>query len=554
MPFYLLSRNASEDEAIPYQRAFVRCRDLNTSQGLSSISGAFIDPQDHQERRLGLKKTSLGLSYWAGNFTGGEIMMTDGWWDKALADEKEIYLREKQRKADKAAASAKAQALANDEKAKAEQECAAKKALQEAKALKCNYEILKISGISSETAKTLDISAKAVLPEGLVELLGGERNTHREIEMKPAGAMVGPCNVHKGFTFDFVPTAATVRKITMNDSGLKFVLKSTLPHNWFDYTRQHLMLHHPPAKQTVVLKRCGHTETVTFAVYPNIEFKLSVKVKFPDKRLKGKDAEANPNDWMPISNFKQSYDGEDSDFGTNVRNVLKKVEEVKTVADNINSWVKQSFGEALAIDLIWPTLSFEGSWGYDENKKTHRVERKGSIKLSAEPLVGVKFSADLLSTAAAAIGIPPAVQKLPIWVKKVTRNAAEVKVSLVVSLTVDVRISWEYDLVGQSEYKIVMPFELAVVLTAEAGIDAKYFMVKASIGGKGSAKLIFGFTFKEIFPFKGDFKVKFDGATVEFYGEIEGGVWIFKSKKEFKDVYPLFDPRDIWQHSIGGGE
>ena len=218
---------------IPWNRAFSRAHTMASQH--YAWNHAFLSPEDHNERRKGLKRTFLGTSIGAGNFSDLEIQETDSMWDDAYKIEKAIYQKEKKKEQRDKQAAAKKQAVANTQKAKAVQQCAAAKkqaAKDAARAQKCNITKLEVLWHSGQDVKTTVLPA----PVGRLEVLAGQKNTTNTVTFNLSGT--GPCDVHKNFVFRYAPGKGCKAKKTCTDTKLEIELRSPVPNGWFGFQKK----------------------------------------------------------------------------------------------------------------------------------------------------------------------------------------------------------------------------------------------------------------------------------------------------------------------------
>ena len=326
--------------------------------------------------------------------------------------------------------------------------------------------------------------------------------------------------------------------------------------------KKHLFLQHFPVYEKVEIQRCGKSDTLVIAVYPNLEFSLSGEMGYGGgthkKAMTGSKAKSPDTDEgeLPDTSFsisaKQSYDGKDIEFKQELKDLLGDFDWVPNLVDGVFESVKASTGGVCELSFDLPKIALEGTWGYEDDDETLRVSRKGKITVKAEPLLGLTFAVDLFKLGLAAAGLPPQIMEIPEKIKTWSGDMAEVKLEMKAFAKGAVGFSFEKELEKDSGFslKTDTSLQLGVLLVAEAGLSVWIVTAKASGEASGSAKFKLQLNLVQLIKPEGSATIMFDGLTLEFEGAVEAGLWSTTSSKKYKKTYTPIHKHEVWQRNF----
>lgn len=183
----------------------------------------------------------------------------------------------------------------------------------------------------------------------------------------------------------------------------------------------------------------------------------------------------------------------------NKLSVLNNVESVVSTVENLFSASAQGTSRRVFdAEILLPTLIIAGGVELVMNKTTDRPMMRGTVDLSLEPLIGVKFKVDLIQAFAAANGMQHMVgmaRDAAASGKERVRNGGsgvylDGTFDLIIEGAIDVGLQFFYDKESKFDFKLLDDTEGKLSISGEAEIEAggKMLMVQGYFVAGGSLK------------------------------------------------------------------
>ncbi|HOZ51501.1 MAG TPA: hypothetical protein PLU17_06560 [Chitinophagaceae bacterium] len=388
------------------------------------------------------------------------------------------------------------------------------------------------------------------------EVICGRTADKGKLRIELGGELKGPCADHVG-SKTFYVYGNNMEIVEETDTSLELELNSHYKISNEFFEQLEVMLDVQPESLRIAMSRCGNQHEMKIWIYPKIEYKADINVKFKDWTTNSKvQAESDPSDktkkWTEKKEKKvsitKSYNGETQKLNYTLEQKFD-FDKLLKVVEKVTDFNKKYFGDLVNLTLVLPNITGSGAWSYRTDKE-YNVYRNGSISIKADPLFGITLDISLLQAGLMATTGPAAkwILALPKKVAEWTNGRAELKFDVILSETGSIGFAVEQEFALSKSLSAIVEcsIQLKLEITLSAKVDAYIFMVSASGSGSAAAKFSMSLSLTKLFLPEGNVRIGFDGLTITLLVAVEVG-WFWTSySDEIEKKWTPLEPDTFW--------
>lgn len=362
---------------------------------------------------------------------------------------------------------------------------------------------------------------------------------------------VGPCTDspgHKDANINVYKNGELLDYVIKNNSTKFKVYADLKSQSWQDI----FFLQCKPTEYKIELTSCGEDINTKLLVYPKIEW--NAQFSYDCNAV----TEANTGIELNCLYDDKNLISLGSSLATKVVQAARTLEAIEHIANTLSGDAPQTKNKH-GFSLKKPILQITGAWKYDEGNDggNYSVDKIGSIKLAANPLVGATYDLSLLKLAATALGIPW-VKNAYDWAKTLLPGGVKIDIDGYVRFKGEIKLSMESKF-GQdsstNETKAVSEIGVKLMLTLEAGAKKLVFSMgkPKNIGASAALEASIGTsiyaTYKFAMPSNGSSSLTVactcTGLVLEISLELSLGIGITEFSYEREYSAQIIEPAAI---------